>query len=330
MTMIEDEESGNLHDTIALDVPPTPAVVVQRWRERRAFGLIAGIAAAASTLADISAEPPRPARHIKITSFAGDTVHATVWNETGEGRAVRLHPGALQGFVWTTQACDARHCETVTYRIADVAQDTSTNTMPQHGDNSDVWLYRVEYALAAEPDTWYAACGQGNPDAAMGIFVDGEWSEDGAWHPDGWTFSCLDGVIAKCVRSWGYKPWNTLRSPVHGDVALQPLHQACTRAARADYCGSGTSYTRDGTLIDMFDVYGFNVREDLPGFQEESTFDEHGARSVSFPRWPTATPTETGWHFESCERPRQAPARAGSPLIYVWSDPYRGRSVLAP
>jgi ADYC domain len=252
---------------------------------------------------------------------------ASVWNETGGGRAVQLPPRALVGFTWRSQACNATHCETISYRIAEVAQDTSTNTMLQHGDNNDVWLYRVEYRQASAHDRWHAACDQGSADGAMGIFVDGQWSEDGAWHPGGWTFSCLNGVIAKCARSWGYKPWKTLRSPVHGDVDLQPLHQACTRAARADYCGSGTSHTRNGTLIDMFDVYGFNVRENVPGFQEESTFDEHGALSVSVPRWPTATPTETGWRFASCERPRQRPAQPATPLIHVWSDPDKGREI---
>jgi hypothetical protein len=293
------------------------------------LALAIGIGMALGVLPEASAQTPGPAGHIEITSFAGDTVHATVWSETGEGRAARLHPRELVGVTWTSQACDAGHCETIVYRIAGVSQDTSTNTMPQHGGNGDVWLYRVEYALASAPAQWHTACDQGDPDAAMGIFVDGQWSEDGTWNPDGWTFSCLDGVVAKCVRSWGYKPWKTLRSPVHGDVGLQPLHQACTRAARADYCGDGASHTRDGTLVDMFDVYGFNVREDVPGFAEESTFDEHGALSVSVPRWPMATPTETGWRFATCERPRQIPDRAASPLIYVWSDPGKGRDAPA-
>jgi hypothetical protein len=266
---------------------------------------------------------------IEITHFAGDTILATRTDAMGEAHAVRLHPRDLVGFTWTVNACAGEHCETVTHRITAVARDTSTNTMPQYSDNSDVWLYRVESALASAPDQWLVACDEGNPDTAMGIFVNGQWSEDGTWHPDGWTFSCPSGVISKCIRSWGYKPWKKLRSPVHGEVDLQPLHQACTRAARADYCGDGISHTRNGTPVDMFDVYGFNVPEGGPGFAAESSFGEHGALSVSFPRWPTGTPTESGWRFESCERPRQAPHRSAPPLIQVWSDPNKGRSAPA-
>lgn len=293
--------------------------------------VLAGALAGASRDAQAqSAQPVQPTQptqptQIEITRFAGDTVHATVRDETGQPRATRLHPRDLTGITWTSSACDGARCETIIHRIVEVAPDTSTNTMVHHGDNSDVWLYRVEYSLASAPGQWHGAC-QGDTGNAMGIFVNGQWSQDGTWQPAGWTFSCPSGVVSKCVRSWGYKPWKTLRSPAHGDVDLLPLHLACVRAARADYCGDGISYTRDGTLVDMFDVYGFNVPEHLPGFAEESTFDEQGAISVSFPRWPNATPTATGWRFDACERPRQVtPQRRVTALIHVWSDPNKAR-----
>ena len=304
---------------------PARSVAVRQLSRMLAFVLVTSVGAAIHVFPDARAETPPG--HIEVTSFAGDTVHATVWNQADKKRhAIRVHPRALVGLTWTVTACEGGRCESVTSRIAAVVQDTSRNTMPEHGDNSDVWLYRVEYALASAPGQWQPACERGDA-GAVGIFVDGQWSEDGAWQPGGWTFSCLDGVIAKCARSWGYKPWKTLRTPVHGDVDLQPLHQACTRAARADYCGDGASHTQDGTPVDMFDVYGLNVRDQVSEFREESTFGEHGALSVSVPRWPAATPTATGWRFSTCERPRQAPSRAGTPLIHVWSDPGKGRDV---
>lgn len=264
---------------------------------------------------------------MRFLSFAGDAVYIEVWDRA-ERRAHTLQvlPTELAGMSWRVEDCPAtsERCEAVNYRIAEVARDIARNTMPLHGDNSDVWLYRVEFSLASAPEQWRGMC-EGDAADGMGLFVDGQWSEDGAWHPEGWTFSCASGVVAKCVRGFGYKPWKTLESPAHGPVNLQPLHQACTRAARADYCGDGHSHTRDGTLVDMFDTYGFNVRETVAGMAPESSFDEQGALSVSIPRWPTAARTAEGWRFPTCERTRQAPVSAGPALIYVWSDPSKGR-----
>jgi hypothetical protein len=318
MRTIQHTHSRNL---LGLEAHARPALRASMRRCLAALVLASAVAGALPcTLAQ--AQPV----HIEITHFAGDTVHATVRDGTGKARAMRLHPRDLAGITWTASACDGGRCETVTHRITEVAADTSTSTMPLHGDNGDVWLYRVEYSLASAPGQWHGAC-QDDAGNAMGIFVNGQWSQDGTWQPGGWTFSCPSGVVSKCVRSWGYKPWKTLHAPAHGDVDLQPLHQACVRAARADYCGDGTSYTRDGTLVDMFDVYGFNVPEYVSGFEEESTFDEHGALSVSFPRWPAGTPTTAGWRLGSCERPRQAaPQRRATALIHVWSDPRKGQA----
>src|SRR5207244_16143 len=58
------------------------------------------------------------------------------------------------------------------------------------------------------------------------------------------TFSCLDGVIAKCYR-WGYKPWKS--------QSLKDAHWACTRLARADYCTEGRPHTVTGTLVNVWD-----------------------------------------------------------------------------
>src|SRR5207244_135325 len=41
---------------------------------------------------------------------------------------------------------------------------------------------------------------------------------------------------------------------------LKDYHQACTRMARADYCGNGTSHTVEGNLIDMYDNLGIRTR----------------------------------------------------------------------
>lgn len=339
MNTIQGKQFRSVHGNIETSPMLEPHASRGRWPSFLMMSVVAVVVARLATEASAETlfqEARRPGTgetssqplRIEVSHFAGDTVHGTVWDKAGaKGRSMRLHARELVGMQWTEEACDAARCETITFRIAAAAQDTAVNTMPQHGSNGDVWLHRVEYAPASAPDQWLDVCGEGDPDATMGLFVDGYWSDDGVWHAGGWTYACPSGVIAKCVRSWGYKPWKTLPSPTCGEVSLQPLHQACTRAARADYCGDGSSHTRDGTLVDMFDACGLNVREDAPGFHEESAFDEGGALSVSIPRWPTATATETGWRFATCERPRQA-RQGGTPaLIYVWSDPTKGRPV---
>lgn len=83
------------------------------------------------------------------------------------------------------------------------------------------------------------------------------------------TLACRGSVLAKCVE-WGYEPW---RSPEMAD-----LHQACTRMARADYCGDGTPHTVDGTKIDVYDAYG--VQQKVTAWPVEAEWGPEGATCV--------------------------------------------------
>jgi hypothetical protein len=88
------------------------------------------------------------------------------------------------------------------------------------------------------------------------LAVRGVWDKSGAWRdvPGKVTFACENGVIAKCIQ-WGYKPWeHTETSP------MRDLHQACTRMARADYCGNGMSYTQEDKVIDIYDSLRISTR----------------------------------------------------------------------
>ena len=252
-----------------------------------------------------------------IHSFRGAVVEGAIWDSgTGAWQEAYFHPSELSGMHWFEPACDDDTCFAVLLRIASVAQDTASNTMLEHSDNSDIWLYEVEYAtsLETEDHDWINACGSDGGDRVRGLFVDGQWNVDASWSPDGHTFSCPRGVVAKCARGWGYKPWKTLQSEDGQEVSLQLLHQACTRAARADYCGDGTAHTREGTLVDMFDVYGFNVREQDSGFLPEAGFDEDGATWMSRPRWAE----DEGL---TCESPlEESESAERQSLIHVWSN----------
>ena len=115
------------------------------------------------------------------------------------------------------------------------------------------------------------------------LAVEGGWGTQGAYvAPAGRysfsTFSCLSGVVAKCLR-FGYRPWE---GGNQGE-----LLQTCVRAARADYCGTGMSYTCEGTLFDVVDVSGIQEREaNLPGEMLEADWAPEGAVCLNTPRLP--------------------------------------------
>lgn len=112
-------------------------------------------------------------------------------------------------------------------------------------------------------------------DGTKGVFVPGVWDGRAAHHASDTmaSFSCVSGAIAKCVL-WGYDP----------ERVGAGLHQACTRMVRADYCGTGESFTRDGTSIDLFDTRGIQRAANEPGFSFEAGWSEKGAVCVSRPR----------------------------------------------
>jgi hypothetical protein len=91
------------------------------------------------------------------------------------------------------------------------------------------------------------------------------------------TFSCMSGVSAKCLH-WGYGP------DAPGGTAL---YQTCTRAARADYCGSGDFFTCPGTHVDFVDARSLQRRAPGSAATElEADWDEGGAVCLAYARLP--------------------------------------------
>jgi hypothetical protein len=84
----------------------------------------------------------------------------------------------------------------------------------------------------------------------------------------------MDGVIAKCVN-WGYAPWLT----------DDDMHAGCTRLARADYCGDGTPWTLDGTLINVFDRLGIQPEGTGGNMTFEAAWGPSGAVCVARTRY---------------------------------------------
>lgn len=120
----------------------------------------------------------------------------------------------------------------------------------------------------------------------LGTARGGRWVDA----PDAITFAARGFVLAKCVEL-GYRPW---------EPQLTQLHQTCVRALRADYCGDGRTFTRDHTLIDLYDVLGVQVRETdpAPGAPErtwtpEAEWNADGARCLAGERIQDWEPGES-------------------------------------
>jgi hypothetical protein len=123
---------------------------------------------------------------------------------------------------------------------------------------------------------------------------------DGSWHnvcnpgPDGLQLAlpipgndgsielvCSAGAKGKCIR-YGYRPW-TERA---GGPPMRDLYEACVRMVRADYAGNGVGWTRDGTEIDFWDIYGVQQPARVASHSFEAGWTPKGAVCVHHPRRP--------------------------------------------
>ena len=208
--------------------------------------------------------------------------------------------------------------------------DDSTTTMHETGNqsNSDVYLYVAMISHDSQP-TPYNLCGPGGE----GMLVEGRWNDGGTWSDNGITFLCTSGVAAKCIRGWGYKPWKTMYSEglAFGAAAMRDFHSACVRAAMADYCADNTSYTVDGTWIDIMDTGKFNrpyPETGLDGmFAYESIFVGDGPKEITRTRYDHLDPSAVGGCFTQDE------IFSGTftwDLVYsdsLWTDPSNAQAV---
>jgi ADYC domain len=184
-------------------------------------------------------------------------------------------------------ATDGVQLVDVEYRIVSVqpelAQDDPTNS-------GNTFLYRIEQFAT---DTWVDACDPDEAGRSAAIPVAMTWDDAGTRAPSAhhFTFGCTSAAIGKCYR-WGYRPWLT----GYGGANFSDLHQTCTRAARADYCGDGRSFTEDGTSINIWDRLPPRARSRRTA----------GYRRSAICSKPAGTPTV----------PCVSAARAGSSIIY--------------
>jgi ADYC domain len=120
----------------------------------------------------------------------------------------------------------------------------------------------------------------------LGFPLVGRTAPDGRFleaSPGVFELICTSGAQGKCVR-FGYHPWEGAPD----GRSMREYYDACVRMVRADYCGDGRSWTRDGTIIDMWDDQGIQKSDTQndPTFSFEAGWKPEGAVCVARTRIP--------------------------------------------
>jgi hypothetical protein len=177
-------------------------------------------------------------------------------------------------------------------RIASAAA-LDAPSQPYVSDSSvDTWLYKLQYRspVTGTMEDLCAPTATTPNTTAFALPVSGLYTSTGARQESttDFTFSCDSGVISKCYR-WGYQPWR------NGDtVQSHNAHWACTRMARADYCGDGKPHTVNGTVVLPWDALNPQVIAHPavvinPDLEFEAGWSTQGARCLSHWRWASLT-----------------------------------------
>jgi hypothetical protein len=208
-----------------------------------------------------------------------------------DGTQIKASPagpmfGDLTGSRWTGYVTGNT---TITLRIDDSRPGTTGNL--------DLWSYRV--STSYDGNTWHSLCADG----VYAESVHGTWNRNegvpggGAYDASAanFTIACRGSAIPKCLEM-GFKPWAGRATEL----------AACVRAVRADYCGDGTSYTVDGTMINLYDRGG--VLADGLAWIPEAEWTPAGASCVSsqpqtrFDQVAHVTP----WCFPAALKPKNS------------------------
>jgi hypothetical protein len=169
------------------------------------------------------------------------------------------------------------------------------NNITVSEQQDDVLVYDLTYRPKNSSNGWLPYCGANHvPAVPLKNYWDGE-TGDRIDDPNVVTFACTNAVLAKCTL-WGYKPWATAdkcdpkdkknKGKKCDEVSLTDHHQACTRMARADYCGDGTPATVDGTLIDIWDNLAPPVQTKFTDWKLEAEWTPEGASCLNYVRHP--------------------------------------------
>jgi hypothetical protein len=155
--------------------------------------------------------------------------------------------------------------------------------------DADLHLYTLSRPRhGAQGPAWTPFCHAYDDGDVRAVPVAARWNDNGdrVESSDHFTFGCRSGAIAKCVLV-GYRPW----LPAQGAAPMVDVHQACTRAITADFCGNGKPHTLNGTPINIVDQLAPPIR---PQFIDvrlyEAAWTRYGAYCLSHARWDFLQP----------------------------------------
>lgn len=147
-----------------------------------------------------------------------------------------------------------------------------------HDATGDVMLYRFSRLEADGAATPYC---RGDP-SGLGFPMAGVWTAGVHTHAPGQiSVVCLGTAAARCV-ALGYRPW---RQASDG-ADLWDYHQACVRALRADYCGTGQTHGDEQHGLALYDRLGIQPLRAADGMSFEAAWDADGASCVNHMRAP--------------------------------------------
>ena len=163
------------------------------------------------------------------------------------------------------------------------------NDIDPSAAHDDVYLYDLSYRSSTD-NTWASYCGA---PGVRAVPMQNYWNletGDRIDDPNTVTFGCENAALAKCTL-WGYRPWATAtKCKKNGkkckEISLQDHHQACTRMARADYCGNGQPATVNGTLIDIWDDLDPPLQVPYTDWTPEAEWTPDGASCLNYMRHP--------------------------------------------
>jgi ADYC domain-containing protein/pentapeptide repeat protein len=199
------------------------------------------------------------------TSLNGTSINGTSLNGTSiTANSTTAPPITGSGAVGSTWNGTTSTGATIKLRIDSALQGTGTN--------SDLWFYGVSYQTSTG---WSPLCGvDGGGVPIKAVPVAGYWGAtagDTAHYASSTTqfsWGCRGKTVGKCVEL-GYKTYKGYTNQLI----------TCVRALRADYCGTGKSYTVDGQLLNIYDKAG--VQLDTEAWTPEAEWATAGALCIN-------------------------------------------------